>query len=407
MTMPDLAVFLYGSLVGHLRGENRTFDFTPSTEAIERFGPGSTLLSLAIPLTQNPPRHLAKRRRNWFRELLPEGNLLEYMASRARLAPSDTLGLLGRFGRDVAGAVEILDPTANTGTEQPVHYPVDNAAIREYLENPLRAPLGNLPDIGKASLAGVQPKMLLTRTDTGWGMPSAGAWSTHILKPSLPEPRETSIFDEEFGLRLARQVGLASYSSSLTEFDSLPTLVIERYDRDPQGRIHQEDVSQILGASGIEKYQEYGGVVSLKRVAATLTEKGNADMVLHLARQVTCAMAIGNLDLHAKNISVLHPLSSPPVLAPAYDCHPLAHRGDTDGRVAMSIAGEYRWEAITARHLDEEFRFWGIRQPRPLIEGVLDALGVALGNESPDPRAHPDLFPTLTDAVSRLRQKAI
>jgi serine/threonine-protein kinase HipA len=155
--MPDLAVFLYGSLVGHLRGDNRTFDFIPSTGAVERFGPGSTLLSLAIPLTQNPPRHLAERRRNWFSELLPEGNLREYMASQARLAPSDTLGLLGRFGRDFAGAVEILDPTANNGTEHPVHHPVDNVAIREYLENPLRAPLGNLPDIGKASLAGVQP----------------------------------------------------------------------------------------------------------------------------------------------------------------------------------------------------------------------------------------------------------
>jgi serine/threonine-protein kinase HipA len=255
-------------------------------------------------------------------------------------------------------------------------------------------------------LAGVQPKMLLTQTETGWAMPVAGAWSTHILKPSLPEPRATSIFDEEYGLRLARKIGLVTYSSQLTDFDSLPTLVIERYDRDTQGRIHQEDFSQILGASGIEKYQEYGGVVSLKRMAAALTKKGTTQMLHDLAKQVTFAMASGNLDLHAKNVSVLHALSTPPSLAPAYDAHPLAHRGDTDGRVAMSVGGEYRWAVLTRTHLEQEFDSWGLRSPSEIIDNVLDMLDAALRDEDPDPRAHPNLLPTVNDAVKRLRQPA-
>ena len=404
--MPNLSVFLYGSLVGHLVGDNRTFDFTPTAEAIRRFGVGSTMLSLAIPLSTNPPRHLAKRRRNWFSELLPEGNLREYMATQARIAPSDTLGLLGHYGRDVAGAVEIVDELVDYSTHPPALHPVDDATIRRYLVDPLQAPLGNLPQLGKASLAGVQPKMLLTQTLNGWAMPEAGAWSTHILKPALPDPRSTSIFDEEYGLRLGRRIGLVTYSSSLTDFDSLPTLVIERYDRDTQGRIHQEDFSQILGASGIEKYQEYGGVVSLKRMAQTLTEKGTTQMVHDLAKQVTFAVAIGNLDLHSKNISVLHPPSTPPSLAPVYDAHPLAHRGDTDGRVAMSVAGEYRWEALTRTHLETEFLSWDLRQPGEDIDSVLDAVAWAVESEEPDPRSHTNLLPTLQDSIQRLRHPA-
>jgi len=403
MIMSDLGVWLYGTKVGHLEGDNRTFDFVASDEGIERFGLGSTMLSLAIPLSTKPPRHLAKRRRNWFAELLPESTFREWLANQAGLAPSDTLGLLAHYGRDVAGAVEVFRDDSNGQQHPTILLPVNDNQIRQYLENPLSAPLGNMPIVGKTSLTGVQPKMLLTRTEQGWAMPTGGAWSTHILKPALPTPRHTSIFDEEYGLRLARRIGLLSYESSIADIDSLPTLVIERYDRNINGRVHQEDLSQILGASGIEKYQEYGGVVSLTRVARTLAEGIGAHILPSLVQHITFALAIGNLDLHTKNMSVLHPPTTPPTLAPAYDCHPLAHRDDSDGRVALSIAGEYRWEALTRNHLEQEFLSWGIRSPLEISDGTLDSLDDALRHEAPDPRAHPHLVPSIKETLSRLR----
>ena len=93
--------------------------------------------------------------------------------------------------------------------------------------------------------------------------------STHILKP---ESRDypTSIYDEEFGARFARATGLTSFPTWIEEFDGVPAVVIERYDRSPdapQGRIHQEDFNQVLGAAGNQKYQKYGGKVSLERIA--------------------------------------------------------------------------------------------------------------------------------------------
>lgn len=60
-------------------------------------------------------------------------------------------------------------------------------------------------------------------------------------------------------------------------------MVIERYDRSPdapQGRIHQEDFNQVLGAAGNVKYQKYSGRVSLERIATLTT-------VLQLAQTQT------------------------------------------------------------------------------------------------------------------------
>lgn len=55
-----LAVELYGVIVGHIDAQGpQDFDFTVSTEAISRFGINSDVLSVAVPLTDRPPRRQA------------------------------------------------------------------------------------------------------------------------------------------------------------------------------------------------------------------------------------------------------------------------------------------------------------------------------------------------------------
>jgi serine/threonine-protein kinase HipA len=73
--------------------------------------------------------------------------------------------------------------------------------------------------------------------------------------------------NEEFGSRFARAAGLTPFPTWIGEFEGVPALVIERYDRSPdapQGRIHQEDFNQVLGAAGNQKYQEYGSTASAR-----------------------------------------------------------------------------------------------------------------------------------------------
>jgi serine/threonine-protein kinase HipA len=397
-----LTVSLYGTQIGYLEGDNATFDFRFDADALDAFATNSRALSVAIPFQQRLPRHHASRRRNWFSELLPEGDYRSYLASLAGISAQDTLGFLARFGRDVAGAVEIWDGNERAGSAEPYTEPVDSTQIRAFLEDPLRWPLGNSPTTGKTSLAGIQPKVVLAYDGESWGTVHNGFPSTHILKPVQAGSESPHLFDEEFGTRLARDVGIMNYSTEIRDFDGLPVLVIERFDRAGSSRVHQEDFSQALGASGIEKYQELGGVVSLRRLADTVVRHCEPGEIRVLARQVVFAVAIGNLDLHTKNLGLLHAQGDTPRMSPAYDLVPLAHRTTTDGRLALAVNGEYRWSAITKDALIAEFQQWGLTKPEELTMGVLRDVRESLASQTPDDRAHPAMVTTLTSAVDAL-----
>lgn len=128
--MPELTVELYGQEVGRLVGADwRRFDFETSGNAIERFGLGSTLLSTSVPLVPFANRSQVARRRNFFAELLPEGDLLTDLAAQARLPEYDVLGLLAHYGRDVADALQIYDPAVPGEPRMPFTTAIDEAAI--------------------------------------------------------------------------------------------------------------------------------------------------------------------------------------------------------------------------------------------------------------------------------------
>ena len=57
-----LAVELYGTIVGLLGRDARTFDFTPAGEGMGRFGANSPVLSVTIPLSPGLRRDHAARR---------------------------------------------------------------------------------------------------------------------------------------------------------------------------------------------------------------------------------------------------------------------------------------------------------------------------------------------------------
>ena len=181
--MADLAVELYGERIGTLKGDWRTFDLEFEPSAVMTFGIDSPILSVAVPLALVPTRAHKQRRRNFFQELLPEGRMLKRLAQEANVPESDTIGLLRRYGRDVAGALQIWDPDEPGEPHQPRLEPLDEAGVAGLLENVQTFPLGNKPRGGKSSLAGVQDKIVLAHTAEGWHRALDGHPSTHILKP--------------------------------------------------------------------------------------------------------------------------------------------------------------------------------------------------------------------------------
>jgi serine/threonine-protein kinase HipA len=392
MSMSDLVVELYGTRAGVLSGTWRTFDFLPDTAAVERFGIDSPVLSVAIPLTVVAVRSRKERRQNFFRELLPEGRMLTRLAQQAGLAEQDVIGLLRSYGRDVAGALQIWDPSVPGEPKQPALEPLTSAGVASLLQHVQDNPLGNKPVGGKTSLAGVQDKIVLARTGEAWNRVIDGWPSTHILKP---ESRDypTSIYDEEFGARFARAAGLSAFSTWIEEFDGVPAVVIERYDRSPhapQGRAHQEDFNQVLGAAGNQKYQKYGGKVSLERIARVFSATGDRDSLERLFKLVVVSAAVGNLDMHAKNLSLLHPADGSMTLSPAYDVVPQAHQPN-DGEVALAIGGEYRHAAITMNHLVTEGHAWGLAGAAELAEETLALVLQVASTQTPHKRAHAGL----------------
>lgn len=393
MTVADLVVELYGTRIGTLTGTWRTFDFIADPTAVTEFGVDSLILSVAVPLAPIPTRAGKQRRQNYFAELLPEGRMLTRMAAEAGVPIHDSIGLLRRFGRDVAGALQIWDPEVPGEPKAPRLDPLTTAEIANLLAHVQDNPLGNRPVGGKTSLAGVQDKIVLARTPSGrWNQVIDGYPSTHILKPetsSFP----TMIYDEEYGSRFARAVGLASFATWIDDFHAVPALIIERYDRSPDapaGRIHQEDLSQALGAGGSEKYQKHGGRVSLARIANLLTQVADRDSVARLLRLTVLSIAVGNLDLHTKNLSLVHHQNGSMSLAPAYDVVPQTHLNN-DGELALAVDHEYRHAAITRNHLTNEGRSWGLSHAERIVDETLRTVLDMAAVEKPDPRAHPGL----------------
>ena len=391
--MGDLRVELYDVHIGDVVGTDwRAFDFITSNDAFESFALGSTVLSESIPLVPVQNRGRASRRRSFFTELLPEGDLLDYLASQAKVERYNVVKLLSRYGRDVAGAIQIYDPEDPSEPRTPYVTRVNGAQIAQLLRNMRAYPRGNASTTGKTSLNGVQAKIVLVRKDARWYQAHDGFPSTHILKPQVGA-YPTMIFDEEYGSRFARSLGLATHMTRIDAFDGLPTLVIERYDRStvsPGGRIHQEDMNQVLGASGMQKYQNQGGKVSLRRMADVFLGRGDTESAERLAKINVMSVALGNLDLHAKNISVMHPFEGQMTLASAYDVVPQTHQNN-DREMALAVNGKYLHSDITASDLAEESRSWGLADAEQIVVGTLQAIAGIVESETPLPGSHPHL----------------
>ncbi|EPR77349.1 HipA [Leifsonia rubra CMS 76R] len=204
-------------------------------------------------------------------------------------------------------------------------------------------------------------------------LPSGGSWRTTCPAAKAAGPLKFDSWIEEFGTTLG--------------------LVIERYDRAsdfPRGRIHQEDMNQALGASKNEKYQEYGGKVSLKRIAAVLGRNGDRASVEQLLKLVTVSQAVGNLDMHGKNISMIHLQDGSTKIAPAYDVVPQTHLA-SDGRMALAINRKYVHAAITFDDLAAEGQSWGVRSAHEIVTTALEAVDGFVRSETPVEKAYAGL----------------
>jgi serine/threonine-protein kinase HipA len=331
-------------------------------EALGRWPQNSLVISCSLPLGRAPGDAFP-----FCLGLLPEGQALATMAAEAGLAANDVFGLLGRYGRDVAGALVIgaQDPQVRAGGVEPYEDEGLAAAVEDLEEHPLGS-----HDDSELSLAGLQDKLLLVRLpDGGWGRPLGGRPSTHILKRE--DVRFPGLIQAEAEcLALARAISLTTIDAEVVELGGYSCLIVSRFDRevDAKGgvrRVHQEDLCQALGidpsgARGRAKYEQGTAGPSFRR-AAQLLDAYAADPLAELDRLVAVVaytVAIGNADAHGKNLALLHPDPERVSLAPLYDTVPTALWPRLRSDAAMAIGGQVALADVGIEDIVREARRW-------------------------------------------------
>jgi len=191
---------------------------------------------------------------------------------------------------------------------------------------------------GATRLSGVQPKLPvhLEERDGQLELDLGGfdRTTTHILK--LPSSLHDRLIENEWAtMELARRVGLDVAAVRRVEFQDGsklqgPGLLVERFElpRSLEGTgllLLLEDAASLLGLSRTDKYH-----TSLEKVTEELVDRGlDAESMGGFLDHVSFSWLVGNGDLHAKNLSVLHEIQpgqfgSPPSVvgvrySPLYD----------------------------------------------------------------------------------------
>lgn len=311
-----------------------------------------------------PPAVHSKSVRNFFENLLPEGQALDDAARAMKTSRSNLVGLLAALGQDMPGAIRIGPPGADlvavsAAAMQRTITPEElSLRIRERPHQPFLI----WDQKVRLSIAGFQDKLAVLMQDDNMAFADGPGWaSTHILKPEpVSEAFAGMTSNEFFCMRLAKAVGLPVAEVRLLHVPE-PVLCVTRFDRrlraDGVTRQHVIDGCQLLDLSRDEKYERAHGVASDgvylpgASLAMLFAQSDQAEVPLAwrdaLMRWTIFQVLIGNTDAHAKNLSFfqtpggLH-------MAPAYDVVSALAFPRADHSLAMGIGGDFDYGALGA-----------------------------------------------------------
>ncbi|RJR43782.1 MAG: type II toxin-antitoxin system HipA family toxin [Desulfobacteraceae bacterium] len=346
-----LEVYMRDHLVGHLWLDERNrfvFQYSLSWLQHEHAAP----LSLSLPMREES--YADDTARPFFSNLLPEAEIRRVLTRRLGISDHNDFALLREIGQECAGAVSILPKGLKPRLKQ---------GYRELSEKELHKVIAELPkrpllygeEGVRLSLAGAQSKLPVYMEGDRIFLATGNSPSTHILKPPIPDLKET-VENETFCMRLAAGVGLSVPKTTLrTGTDRL--YIVERFDRerDQAGeviRLHQEDFCQALGVLPDQKYESEGGpsLVDCFSLLKRYSSHPAADQKA-LLTWVIFNFLTGNSDSHPKNLAMLFTPEGPR-LAPFYDLICTRVYPDLSHRLAMRIGGENRSEWVGPRHWD-------------------------------------------------------
>lgn len=324
--------------------------------------------------------------RNYFANLLPEGQVRALYAAQHRIPLDDDFGLLGAIGKECAGALSLVSSKDCASFAQfdfcsPAHYKIlDSLALHKLIDDlPVNSIAPRTAGVS-ISVAGAQHKIALLRQDDSLALPLHGAPSNCILKIPI-RGFNFSVENEYICLTLAKVVGLQVPTVEYLKVTDTPVIIISRFDRVMQGssimKLHQEDFCQALGISHQLKYESVGGP-GIAQCAELLMQASSRPLndLSSFTDWVLFNTLIGNMDAHAKNISLLHTHLGVR-LAPHYDLlNTLFYGRQLNRDLAMRVGGQNKPRYILTSHWQQFSQDIGL--PLPLIRQRLAHLAHAI-----------------------------
>ncbi|ROZ69241.1 HipA domain-containing protein [Ramlibacter sp. WS9] len=353
-------------VLGHDPQANRfSFDYSAEwRQADERF-PLSPLLPLQRPAGETAEQHSAQVRQ-FFENLLPEGEALDHAAQTAGTTRSNLVGLLIAIGKETAGAlrVTLVDDHAAPATAGGEHLrEITPAQLSERIRGREDIPFSVWDAKVRLSIAGHQDKIAVYDRGGRWYLVEGGRLaSTEIVKPApMRKQLATLPANEHLCMQLARRVGLQAAQTRLVHVPE-PVLLVRRFDRVETDagvrRLHIVDGCQALGLAVSMKYERaYGDtaeVAHLREGASlpklfSLVDQSPLPAVdrLGLLRWAIFQVLIGNTDAHGKNVSFFCD-GRGLRLAPAYDMVCMdALDASFSHTYAMAIGDAFSEDALT------------------------------------------------------------
>jgi len=266
----------------------------------------------------------------WFANLLPEreSGLRQLINRDLGVLESHDFKLLLHLGEDLPGAVRVV-PQGDS-TEMP--------------------PPGTGISAGGSlgfSLSGMQLKFSMIRDGSRFVLPEHGRGGNWIVK--LPSHIHSRLPLNEFWMMTwADRVGIDVPEHTLVSPADIEGIrrelleggeqlyAIRRFDREPGGRVHQEDFAQILDVRPHNK--GLGSQELLAQVVSSVCPPEDYD---ELIRRIVFCIACGNTDEHLKNWSLRYPDGRAARLSPSYDLvSSTPYPRFRKSQMTLSIAGQ-------------------------------------------------------------------
>lgn len=378
-------VFYGDQFAGYLKEESgERYSFTYDRDYLDKSGPS---VSYTLPLREKP--HFSEQNLHpFFDNLVAEGWLADAQRRLIGKRNASRFELLLSFGLDCAGAVSVVDP-------DPVQLHVENIDEHDSKSVAIYR--------SRASLSGIQPKVMLIEEAGRLRPSSLDETSTHIAKLQSDKVNDIT-YNEWITLSAAKALFPEDdyVEAEIKEVEALEeeALVVKRFDRVGEKRLHFEEFNQLLNKFSSDKYE--GAYSDMARFIYS----ENACLpveVYRLYKRILVAILTGNTDMHFKNFAMFH-TESGLRLTPSYD------------QVAAAIYKPYQYLAL---ELDKSRdRIIGKLMPKNIIElgkefklrddvimMAIDELGARLEAAKDAAAASCDKFPLMRDSIIQFMER--